>query len=287
VAGEVAEMKAIYCSKKNRLFRAQKEETMDRKKRLVWVENACLISGIVLLAVVIVGAAGVYASAESRMETAQLVEKAKMTFDRFKADANLAAFDDLIKHAKGVFIAPQILKGAFIFGASGGSGVFLVWDEKTGKWGGPAFYTIGGASFGLQIGGEASEVILMAMTERGVKAMLSSSFKLGADAGIAAGPIGVGAAASTANLSADLISFSRAKGLYGGVSLDGAIVAVREGWNNAYYGRRVDPIDILILQDMKNLQAAPLIEAVARASGKKLENEREKQSRRSKRFYRS
>jgi SH3 domain-containing YSC84-like protein 1 len=260
---------------------------MNRKKRLAWVENACLISGIVLLAVVIVGAARVYASAESRMEAVQLVEKAKMTFDRFKADANLGAFDDLIKHAKGVFIAPQVLKGAFFFGASGGSGVFLVWDEKTGKWGGPAFYTIGGASFGLQIGGEASEVILMAMTERGVKAMLSSSFKLGADAGIAAGPIGVGAAASTANLSADIISFSRAKGLYGGVSLDGAIVTVREGWNKAYYGRRVDPIDILILQDMRNLQAAPLIEAVGRASGKKLENEREKQSRRSKRFYRS
>ena len=266
-----------------------KEDKMNRKRRSVWIENAYLISGIALLAVVIASAAQVHASAESRMETAQLVEKAKMTFDRFKADPNLGAIDDLLRHAKGVFIAPQVLKGAFFFGASGGSGVFLVRDNKSGKWGGPAFYTIGGASFGLQIGGEASELMLMAMTERGVRAMLSSSFKLGADLGIAAGPIGVGAAASTANLSADLISFSRAKGLYGGISLDGAIVVVREGWNKAYYGRRVDPIDILILQDMRNPQAMPLIEAVEKTSGtgKRLGNEREKQSRQSKRFYRS
>jgi SH3 domain-containing YSC84-like protein 1 len=259
---------------------------MNRRYRFAEVGNACLVSGIVLLAVVIAGASTVHASAHSRMETAQLVAKARMMFVSFATDSNMGAFDDLIKHAKGVFIAPQVLKGAFIFGASGGSGVFLVWDGKTGKWGGPAFYTIGGASFGFQIGGAASEVMLLAMTERGVKAMLSNSFKLGADAGIAAGPIGAGASAATANLSADILSFSRAKGLYGGVSVDGAIVAIRDGWNRAYYGRRVDPIDILILQDKSNPQAASLIEAVEKASGKK-GIEQETQSKRSRQPYRS
>jgi lipid-binding SYLF domain-containing protein len=129
----------------------------------------------------------------------------------------------LVKRAKGVLIYPQVLKGAFIWGISGGSGAMLAYDNKTGKWGGPAFYTIGEASFGLQIGGEASEVILVALTDRGVASLLSTSAKLGADVGIAVGPVGAGAEAATANLSADLVSYSRAKGLYAGISLEGAV----------------------------------------------------------------
>ncbi len=240
-----------------------------RENRPAGGRHLFLIAQIVLTVVITAGASQVQAWTDSRTETKYLVNRAHVTLVSFANDSRMAAFDDLIKHARGVFIAPQMLRGAFFFGASGGSGVFLVWDEKTRKWGGPAFYTIGGASFGLQIGGDASEVMLLAMTERGVKAMLSSSFKLGADAGIAAGPVGFGAAASTANLSADILSFSRAKGLYGGVSVDGAVVAAREGWNRSYYGKRVDPIDILVLQEGRNPQAAPLIEAIEKASGKK------------------
>ncbi len=248
-----------------------------REKRLAGGRCASLIGRIVLMAVMIAGASQVQAWTDSRTETKHLVNRAQVTLVSFTNDGRMAAFDDLIKHARGVFIAPQMLRGAFFFGASGGSGVFLVWDEKTRKWGGPAFYTIGGASFGLQIGGDASEVMLLAMTERGVKAMLSSSFKLGADAGVAAGPVGFGAAASTANLSVDILSFSRAKGLYGGVSVDGAVVAAREGWNRSYYGKRVDPIDILVLQEGRNPQAAPLIEALEKASGKKAPQQAKKQ----------
>lgn len=159
-----------------------------------------------------------------------------------------------------------MLKGAFIWGASGGSGVLLVRDEKTGPWIGPAFYTIGGASFGLQIGGQASEVILLVMTDRGVTSLLTNSLKLGADAGVAAGPVGAGVAASTANLSADILSFSRSKGLYGGVSLDGAVVATRGEWNHAYYGKRVAPTDIFVRHDVSNPQAFALIDDVARSA---------------------
>jgi lipid-binding SYLF domain-containing protein len=90
-------------------------------------------------------------------------------------------------------------------------------------------------SFGFQIGGEASEVIFLAMTDRGVSALMKDSVKLGGDVGIAVGPIGAGVDASTANLSVDVLSFSRSKGLYGGVSLDGSYVKVSEGWNSAYY----------------------------------------------------
>ncbi|HAM52533.1 MAG TPA: hypothetical protein DCP92_18220 [Nitrospiraceae bacterium] len=213
-----------------------------------------------------IGFATVPAAADDAMDSKQLVEKARLSFDRFVTPKDNQAFRDLLKKAMGVFIAPQILKGAFIVGVSGGSGVFVTRDEKTGQWGGPAFYTIGSASFGLQIGGQASEVVFLAMTERGVNALLGSSVKLGADVGMAAGPVGAGVSAATANLSADIVSFARAKGAFAGISLDGAIVKVREGLNEAYYGKKVDPIDILIKRDVKNRQAEELLNAVSKAA---------------------
>jgi lipid-binding SYLF domain-containing protein len=197
------------------------------------------------------------------------VEKARLALESFTNNSTMGAFRDLIKKAEGVFIAPQVLKGAFVVGASGGNGVLLVRDKKTGQWSEPAFYTIGEASFGLQAGGEASEMILLLMTQRGINSLLASSLKLGVDAGVAAGPFGIGASAATANLSADVLSFSRSKGLYGGVSLDGAVVAVREGLNEAYYGKKVVPTDILVLHAVKNPQADRLIEVVSKLAGTK------------------
>lgn len=208
------------------------------------------------------------ALADKAADADQLVTKAQLTFQNFVSDPNMSAFRDLVKKAKGVLIAPQILKGAFIIGASGGSGVLLARQEVNGPWAGPAFYTIGEASFGLQAGGEASQVILLAMTDRGVTAFLGNSFKLGGNVGIAAGPMGAGASAASANLSVDILTFSISKGLYGGISLDGAVVAVRDGLNSAYYGREVSPSDILIRRDVKNPEAAKLIETVQKTAGR-------------------
>ena len=103
-------------------------------------------------------------AADDAQEAQQLVEKSQLTIESFATDANMGAVRDLMRTAKGVFIAPQVLKGAFILGASGGSGVFLTRQGQTNKWSQPAFYTIGGVSFGLQAGGEASEVVLLMMT---------------------------------------------------------------------------------------------------------------------------
>jgi SH3 domain-containing YSC84-like protein 1 len=211
------------------------------------------------------GALGAWADAA--LDAAQLVEKAKLAVGSLAADPNLAAFHDFAKRAKGVFIAPELLKAAFVVGASGGSGVLVVRDEKTGNWHGPAFYTLGAASFGLQIGAEASEVAVLAMTERGVTAMLQPSVKLGADASVAAGPVGLGASGATANLSADLVAFSHSKGLYGGISLEGAVLAVRNEWNNSYYGMTVTPTDILVRGEGTRPQAAGLIAAVTKLAG--------------------
>ena len=209
-------------------------------------------------------------SADDAMDAKQLVERAKLTIDSFAADKMMGApVKKFLKTAKGAFISPQVLRGAFIIGVSGGSGVLVVRDAK-GNWNGPAFYTMGEASFGLQAGGDASEVVLLIMTDRGVNAMLSSSVKLGADASVAAGPVGAGAQASTANISADILTFTRAKGLYGGVSLEGAVVATRDGLNEAFYGKKdLKPNDILVLKTVMNPAANPLLADVRKLASSK------------------
>jgi lipid-binding SYLF domain-containing protein len=210
------------------------------------------------------------AFADDAMDAQQLVDKARMTFEAFLADSDVGpGLRLLLKNAKAVLIYPQVIRLAFVLGASGGNGVLLAYDQKANTWSGPAFYTIGQGSIGIQAGGEAAEVVLVALSDRGLAALLATSSKLGADAGVALGPIGVGAEAATANLSGDIISYSRAKGLYAGASLSGAVVAVRDALNQAYYGKDVTPTGILIQRQVTNPRASGLIEAVAKAASKK------------------
>jgi lipid-binding SYLF domain-containing protein len=207
-------------------------------------------------------------AADDATEARQLVGKARMTFENFLAAPEMDALRNLLKKAKGVFIAPQVLKGAFVLGVSGGNGVMVAQTGDPATWHGPAFYTLGELSYGLQIGGEASEVILLAMTDRGVTSFLSNNFKLGADIGVAAGPVGVGAAAATANLSADIISFSRSKGAFGGIAFNGAVVATRDSLNQAFYGEKVSTTDILMRKKVTDPLAAELVAAVRKGAGK-------------------
>jgi lipid-binding SYLF domain-containing protein len=146
-----------------------------------------------------------------------------------------------------------------VFGASGGSGVLLARDEATAGWSYPAFYTMGSVTFGLQIGGEVSQLVLMVMTQKGLDALLSRSFKIGGDISVAAGPVGKGAKAQTA----DIVAFSRTKGLYGGLNVEGAVVEVRDSLNKAYYGRKVRPVEILVSGGPSNPGAEALRAAVA------------------------
>jgi len=121
--------------------------------------------------------------------------------------------------------------------------------EKKGDWSQPAFYTIGSATFGLQIGGEAAEVIVMAMSQKAVDSLLASSFKFGGDASVAAGPVGAGA---KGNVTADFISFAKSRGLYAGINFEGSVVDVRESLNREYYGKEVSPVDIIIKKEVSN-----------------------------------
>ena len=215
-------------------------------------------------------AGAVPAWADDLLEAQQLVEKARIAFEGFLADPQMGdPMRSIVQRAKAVLIYPQVLRVAFVVGASGGSGVLLARDQQANAWGGPAFYTIGQGSVGPQIGGDAADVVLVALTDRGVSALLSTSAKLGVDVGVALGPVGMGAEASTANLSVDVVSYSRAQGLYAGASLNGAAVVSRDAMNRAYYGKDVSPTSILMYREVSNPHAAPLIEAVAKvAAGK-------------------
>ena len=195
---------------------------------------------------------------DSLSEAEGIIDAAENSVEAFTVDPEMKWFRDNMAKAKGVLIVPQLIKGGFIFGGSGGSGILLV--KGAGNiWSDPAFYTIGSGTLGLQIGVEVSEIILMVMTDKGIDALLTSSFKLGGDVSIAAGPIGAGAKAQTA----DIYAFSRTKGIYGGINIEGAVIKIRDDWNNAYYNEVTSPRNILVEGAVTNTHADDLRNAVA------------------------
>jgi len=200
----------------------------------------------------------------SSAEPDKLVADARTTLNNFLRDPDQTWIQRNLDRARAVLIAPQIVRAGFIFGGSGGRAVLVARNGQT--WAGPAFYDLATASVGFQAGVDVSEVVILVMTERGLNSLLSNSFKIGGDASIAAGPVGAGAQ-STVN--ADLVAFTRAKGVYGGVNLDGTVVHTNIGWNNAYYGgQNVLPPDILIRRSVRSAKAEGLLSEVSRATAR-------------------
>jgi lipid-binding SYLF domain-containing protein len=203
-------------------------------------------------------------TAGAASEPEQLVDKSRLTIEAMLSDPEMAELQNYVKLAKGVLIFPQIIKGGFILGGEGGSGVFLV-KGKDGSWSPPAFYTLAAASIGLQIGGQVSQVVLTVMNDGAVDAVLKSQFKLGADASVAVGPVGGGIEASTTtNLGLDVYAFSKNQGLFGGGALEGAVIVKRETWNGVYYGGQPTPRDIVIGRKVANPKADGLRAALPR-----------------------
>jgi lipid-binding SYLF domain-containing protein len=142
----------------------------------------------------------------------------------------------LLDGAYGIAVFPHVLKGAFVVGGSWGKGLLSV-REKNGSWAPPIYVDITGGSFGFQIGGSATDLVLVFQNRRGVESLLSSKLKLGADASIAGGPVGRSAQASTdVKLNAEILSYSRSKGAFVGISLDGAVVSLDNSANEKVYG---------------------------------------------------
>jgi lipid-binding SYLF domain-containing protein len=228
-------------------------------KRLLSVLFAIIIGTMIL-------GFAIPATAVEPIEQQGLVDKARVTFESFMADNNQSWLKENLNQAHGLIIVPSLLKAGFIVGGSGGSGVLIVKDHKTGQWSEPAFYTLGSGTFGLQIGAESAEVIMMVRTRKAVDALFTSSFKLGGDTSIAVGPVGEGA---KSNIMADILSFSRTKGAYVGISLEGSVIKTKDNWNEAYYGKAVSPVDIIVKGSVSNPGSEALRTSVAKAAAGK------------------
>ncbi|HMK68122.1 MAG TPA: lipid-binding SYLF domain-containing protein [Stellaceae bacterium] len=177
---------------------------------------------------------------------------------------------ELLHRARGILMVPELVKGGFILGAQGGSGVLLVCDPKTNTWSPPAFYTMGAGSVGLQIGVEVSKIALIIMSEKALTAVMQDEFKIGAEAGLAIATLGAGAEASTtAHGGADIYAFAESKGLFGGIALQGGVMKPRPSYNEAYYkpGARLD--DIVLHRKYSNAGAKNLQSMLNQVSGSK------------------
>ena len=149
--------------------------------------------------------------------------------------------DRLLDEAKAIVVVPDTIKAGFVFGGRRGLGLMSV-KTADGTWSNPVFVKLAGASFGLQAGVQSADVILVFRSERGLDSIVNGKVTLGADAGVAAGPVGRNAAAATdGQLKAEIWSWSRARGLFAGIALDGAVLSIDNGANSSTYGNAVTP----------------------------------------------
>jgi len=207
----------------------------------------------------------VAAMAQTVTDQSVMVNRAVTTLERIRADPGMTeSMNDLLPKARGILIIPDLVKGGFFLGAQYGTGLLLVRD-RSGGWSYPAFYSIAAGSFGLQIGLQDAEAVYVIMTDGGLNAVIDNRFKAGASAGVAVTVVGAGAeAATTTHAGADIYAFSRAVGLYGGLTLDGAGILPRHSWNAAYYGGNPTIQDILYNRAVSNPQSDRLRANISR-----------------------
>jgi lipid-binding SYLF domain-containing protein len=152
----------------------------------------------------------------------------------------------VLDRAEAIAIFPSVIRAGFGIGGQFGRGIISVRDEKTGAWSAPAFLTIAGGSFGAQIGAQATDLVLVVMDRLGVQRLLSNQFKIGGEASVAAGPVGRSAEASTdIELRAMILSYSRSRGLFAGIALNGSTLAADKGANRRFYGQELGSRDVL------------------------------------------
>jgi lipid-binding SYLF domain-containing protein len=181
------------------------------------------------------------------------VDKSLVTFQKFMA--NKRRFRDYVQDAKALLIVPNLWKAGLILGGSAGSGILVARNEKAEDWSQPAFYTVRSVSLGVQVGGEVTEVIMMIRSRSALEAMYKNMFKLGGDASVAAGPVGVG---SQWNAVGDMLTFAQCQGLFIGLDYDGSIARVNDDSNKAYYGKAVSLVDIIPKNAVSNPGSAKL-----------------------------
>ncbi|MEQ8441080.1 MAG: lipid-binding SYLF domain-containing protein [Alphaproteobacteria bacterium] len=186
-------------------------------------------------------------SSADRFDAEELVTESEITVRRMWDHPEFA---DYVRHylrdARAVIVVPNLLKGGFLIGGEGGSGVLLARGQNN-QWSYPSFVSLGSASIGLQFGGQSSEMLLIIMTGSGLEAVLDDQVQIGGELSGAVGPYGSGAEASTTtNLDADIIAYSISQGAFVGVNVEGTAIIPRESLIRDYYGRSVTPRQVVI-----------------------------------------
>jgi|SRR5580658_1656967 lipid-binding SYLF domain-containing protein len=183
-------------------------------------------------------------AAAATSEQIELVRRANLTLDEARHDPQFGSSAELFQTAKAVMVVPQLVKGGFFVGGEGGNGVLMA--RHGGRWSYPAFYALGSASFGLQIGLEVAEVVLFVMSNRALQAWMQNEVKLGGQAGLTVLVLGSNAAAAaTTHGGVDVIAWAKSKGAYAGLTLEGSVISPRNEWTTAYYGRPMTPAQVL------------------------------------------
>ena len=209
-------------------------------------------------------------SGETRAQSVQqqIVDRATLSVQDLLASSDAPTeAQRLLQRSRAVMVCPRQFRAGFIFGGEGGDCV-LVARDGGGSWSSPAFYTMGSGSVGFQVGVQDSQVMLIIMTDRGLNAILDSQFRIGGDASLAFATLGVGVgAATTTAVGADIVSFSRTRGLFAGLSLEGSMLSFRNTFNREYYGREVSARGLVISMEAHNPGADPLRAVLMRYSG--------------------
>ena len=188
---------------------------------------------IAILSIVAITAATLRAQAQQ----AERIRHAATVLDEIMGAADHAIPSSVMENAEAVAVFPSTIKGGFILAAHRGKGVLSVRDRKTSTWSLPAFLTVTGGSVGAQIGAQSIDLVLVVMNRRGLENLVQNQFKIGADGSVTAGPVGRSAEASTdIQLRAEILSYSRARGLFAGVSLNGAAIRQDRDANEDFYG---------------------------------------------------
>jgi lipid-binding SYLF domain-containing protein len=189
---------------------------------------AALLAAIYAAAIVNVAQAG--AREEGRLLTATEV------LEEVRAMPDVRLPDTLLAHAYGIAVIPDVTKVAFIFGGRHGNGVLSVRDKLTGPWSNPVFISLTGGSWGFQAGAQSSDIILVFTTKTGIEGIAGGKLTLGADASVATGPVGrQGSAATDMSFNAEIYSYARTRGLFGGVALDGSVISIDRSANASLY----------------------------------------------------
>ena len=200
----------------------------------------------VMLVAAVLAAAGVAPVSAQSDETERLT-MATRVMDEIMEAPDSSIPKSVLNDAAGVTIFPSTIKAGFIFGGHRGKGVVLARDPETGAWSAPAFLTLTGGSFGLQIGAQSVDLVLIVMNQRGLENLLRNEWKIGGDASAVVGPVGRDLEASTdIQLRAEILSYSRTRGLFAGVTLQGSTIRADRDANERFYGQRLDSEEIVL-----------------------------------------